>query len=168
MKEEWKDIKGYEGLYEVSSFGNIRTNKRQGTDSRIRKQNTAKNGYRLVTLCKNGKYKTCLVHRLVASAFIDNPEELPCINHLDEDKENNHVDNLEWCSYGYNNNYGTARARAVTTRYKPCVGEWPDGSKKQFNSCTIASKETGITQGNIWGACNGLWKTAGGVSWKYV
>lgn len=168
VQEEWRMITGYEGLYEVSSLGKVRTIRRQGTDGRILKQHRDRKGYCLVSLCKNGKYKTCLVHRLVALAFIENPNGFPCINHKDEDKTNNHIHNLEWCSYSYNNNYGTAKARSSAKRYKPCIGRWPDGNEKRFDSCTIASKETGIAQGNIWGACNGLWKTAGGVSWRYV
>lgn len=167
-QEEWKPITGYEGLYEVSSFGNIRTIKRQGTNSRTIKQQIDRKGYCYVSLCENGKYKRSSVHRLVATAFIENLKELPCVNHKDENKANNCVNNLEWCSYRYNNNYGTARMRASATRYKPCIGEWPDGSTKVFNSCTLASKATGIAQGNIWGACNGLWNKAGGVIWRYV
>lgn len=167
-QEVWKPIPGYEGLYDVSTFGNVRTIKRQGTNSRVLKQKLSKKGYFTVSLCKHSKYKTVGVHRLVASAFIPNINCYPCINHKDENKKNNVVNNLEWCTYEYNNNYGTARERAAKTRYKPCIGTWPDGTKRKYNSCTIASKETGIAQGNIWGACNGLWNTAGGVKWDYV
>lgn len=163
-----RPVVGYEGLYEVSSIGEIRSVKRQGTDGRVLKHKIDKSGYHLVYLCKNGKYKGQLVHRAVAEAFIQNADCLPCVNHIDENKDNNSAENLEWCTYQYNNNYGTARERASKARYKPCVGEWPDGTKRQYNSCTIASKETGIPQGNIWGACNGLWKRAGGVIWNYV
>lgn len=166
--EEWRDIPGYVGLYKVSNFGNVKTIKRQGTDDRILKLTKARNGYLNIALCKDGTYKRFGVHRLVAMAFLDNPGALPCVNHKDENKENNVLSNLEWCSHQYNNNYGTAKERATRSRYKSCVGMWEDGKIREFNSCTIASRETGISQGNIWGACNGLWKTAGGVRWKYA
>ena len=165
--EFWKPICGYEGKYLISNRGRVRTIARQGTNDRILKQRIGRNGYCLVMLLKHGKYKTHLVHRLVAIAFIGNPKSLPCVNHKDEDKQNNRVENLEWCSYQYNNNYGTARKRGSEKRWKPCIGTWADGKTRRFESCTIASRETGISQGNIWGACNGLWKTAGGVIWKY-
>lgn len=114
MTEIWKDVKGYEGLYQVSNMGRVRsvarvvTWKNQQTKSyksrmmKIRE----KNGYRVVSLYKNHKSKDNRVHRLVADAFIENPNNLPFINHIDEDKSNNKVDNLEWCTRQYNNNYG--------------------------------------------------------------
>ena len=167
VEELWKDIDGYHGAYEVSSTGRIRTRRRQGSDGRILKQRKARNGYFTVTLHNEFGYKTKQVHRLVAEAFIPNHEEYPCVNHKDENKENNAVENLEWCTYQYNNNYGTARYRASVARYKPCVGKYADGTEVRFNSCTLASKALGISQGNIWGACNGLWKRAGGLEWRY-
>lgn len=165
---EWMPIKGYESLYDISREGKIRTHRRQGTDNRILKTSINRNGYEMVALCKNSKYKTYCVHRLLAEAFIPNPDNYPMINHKDECKANNTLDNLEWCTCAYNNSYGTARERASSTRYKPCKGTWPDGTEKIYNSCTLASKDTGISQGNIWGCCNGLWKHAGGAIWKYV
>lgn len=166
--ERWKDIAGYEGLYEVSDGGMVRTIKRQGTNARVLRQNTSGKGYKMVTLCKNGKYKGYSVHRLVANAFIENKDNLPCVNHKDENKENNDASNLEWCTYRYNNAYGTARKRASMTRQRKCMARWKNGSVKVFDSCTIAAKATGISQGNIWGACNGMWKRAGGAEWSYV
>ena len=165
---EWRPIYGYEGLYEISNHGGVRAIRRQGTDGRDLKLRLSRRGYFCISLCKNGNYKTHMVHRLVASAFIRNPCGYPCVNHKDENKVNNNADNLEWCTVQYNNNYGTARTRASVKRYKPCIGTWPNGETKKYNSCTLASKDTGISQGNIWGACNGLWKTAGGVKWHYV
>ena len=166
MNEEWKPVPGFEGLYEVSSFGRVKTSRRKGSPGGILKLCPSR-GYYSVALCKDGKYFRILVHRLVATVFLENPDNLPCVNHKDENGTNNRVENLEWCTYAYNNSYGTARERGVIARWKPCIGIWPDGSIKQYNSCTLASKDTGISQGNIWGACNGLWHRAGGVVWKY-
>ena len=168
MIEVWKNIDGYDGNYEVSNMGNVRTKFRQGTKGGYLKQRKDSNGYLVVQLCKDGKYKMMSVHRIVAKAFINNPDNYPCVNHKDERKDNNCVDNLEWCSYAYNNAYGTAKERASISRYKRCVGTWPDGHTEYFDSCTLAAKATGIAQGNIWGACNGLWHKAGGVTWKYA
>lgn len=164
----WVPLKGYEGLYDISTDGKIRTHRRQGTDERILKTHIRDDDYEYITLCKNGHYKTHLVHRLLAENFIPNPNNYPTINHKDEIKHNNSLDNLEWCTYTYNNNYGTARERASIKRYKPCRGIWPNGTEKIYDSCTLAAKDTGIAQGNIWGCCNGLWKHAGGVVWEYV
>jgi len=165
--ELWKSVQGYEGLYEVSNLGRVRSARRQGSQGMIIKTRKCNKGYDVVSLCKTGKYHTALVHRLVAQSFIENPNSYPCVNHKDENKGNNHADNLEWCSYSYNNVYGTGPERRVKARYKQCVGTWPDGTERYYQSCTIASRETGIAQGNIWGACNGLWKHAGGITWRY-
>lgn len=104
MKEIWKDIKDYEGHYQVSNLSRVKSIK-FGKEI-IMKQNI-KRGYYYVGLLKNGKQKNYLVHRLVAEAFLDNPNNYPCVNHKDEDKLNNNVDNLEWCTASYNNTYGT-------------------------------------------------------------
>lgn len=114
MMEEWRAVPGYEGLYEVSNMGNVR-NVRRNTLLRLSKTNY---GYIRVGLCKNGISTGFQVHRLVAQAFIPNPDNLPQINHLDEDKTNNNVDNLEWCTAKYNINYGTARIRSINTKIK--------------------------------------------------
>ena len=102
VEEVWKDIEGYEGLYEVSSFGRVRNSK----SKRIRKQNLVK-GYLMIGLSKDGKKKVFSVHRLVALNFIPNPEEKPEVNHLDEIKTNNNVDNLAWATSKENSNWGT-------------------------------------------------------------
>ena len=101
-KEIWADIVGYEGLYMVSSLGNIKSLKK----GLIRKQSDNGNGYKCISLYKNNKSKTFYVHRLVAQAFIPNPNNLPQVNHKDENPSNNCVNNLEWCDSKYNSNYG--------------------------------------------------------------
>jgi hypothetical protein len=121
MTEIWKSIQGYEGLYEVSNFGNVRSldrvirSKHNGTTLRKGRILTPfyeeKKGYYQVSLSKNGKNKKHRVHRLVASAFLENPLDYTDVNHKDEDKTNNNVDNLEWCTRKYNNNYGTKPER---------------------------------------------------------
>lgn len=97
-----KDIKGYEGLYAVTEDGKVFGYKR----GRYLIPQTTDGKYFRVKLSKNGKTKTYLIHRLVAEAFIDNPDNKPCINHIDENGLNNHVSNLEWCTYKENNNHG--------------------------------------------------------------
>ena len=102
--EIWKDVKGYNGKYQISNCGRVWSKKRQI----YLKPAENNNGYLSVMLyAPNGKGKRELVHRLVAINFLDNPNNYPCVNHKDENKQNNHVTNLEWCSHKYNMNYGT-------------------------------------------------------------
>lgn len=124
MSEKWKPVKGYEGLYEVSDFGRIKSlkrtetvkNKRGETYTRSHKERIlaqtldGRSNYLQVMLCKDGKGKKHLVHRLVANAFIENPLSLQEVNHIDEDKTNNCAANLEWCTHKYNSNYGSRQA----------------------------------------------------------
>ena len=112
--EEWKNVIGYEGLYEVSNKGNVR-NVRRNTLLKLSKN---RYGYIQVYLYKNGIRTVFRVHRLVAEAFIPNPDNLPQINHKNEDKSNNCVENLEWCTAKYNNNYGHRTENAINTRVK--------------------------------------------------
>lgn len=105
-KEIWKDIPGYEGLYKVSNLGNVKSLKRNGIKGIILKGEKDEFDYKRVTLCKKNKTKKYKVHRLVAQAFIPNPNNLPQINHKDENSKNNNVENLEWCTAKYNSNYG--------------------------------------------------------------
>lgn len=112
--EQWKDIEGYEGLYQVSNLGNVkslnRTSIKEGRDYRVKekilKTFLCSSGYPTVVLSNNGKKETLMVHRLVALHFIPNPHKYEQINHKDENKNNNNVDNLEWCTQDYNLHYG--------------------------------------------------------------
>ena len=119
QKEIWKPIDGFEGLYEVSNLGRIKILQKTRSDGKVYKEKLMKistNGsYCEVSLHKEGKASHHLVHRLVAKAFIPNPEGLPQVNHIDENKTNNCVENLEWCTAKYNSNYGTRakRLRAI-------------------------------------------------------
>lgn len=105
--ETFLSVPGYDGLYEVSNLGNVKSLR----SGRLMKRSLSSIGYEMTTLTKDGKQKTYLIHRLVALAFIPNPENLEEINHKDEVKTNNRVENLEWCTRKYNLNYGTYRER---------------------------------------------------------
>ena len=110
MIEEWRPIVGFEGLYEVSNTGQVRNCR-----GKLLRPGLNHNGYLKCVLCKKGKTKTIYIHRLVAQAFLSNPDNLPQVNHKDEDKTNNSVDNLEWCDSKYNVNYGSAQDKRVKT-----------------------------------------------------
>ena len=110
MIEIWKNIQGYEGLYQISNLGRVKS--LHYNKEKILKPNKYGAGYYGVALSKNNKHKRYSIHRLVAIAFIPNPNNLPQVNHKDEDKTNNRVDNLEWCTNEYNMNYGTRNERA--------------------------------------------------------
>ncbi len=109
MEEVWKDIKGYEGLYQISNTGKVKSLKRimksRKCEEIIKKPSKLPKGYLKVSLCKEGKIKYYSIHRLVAEAFIPNPNNLPCVNHKDCNPQNNEVSNLEWISYKENNSY---------------------------------------------------------------
>ena len=139
MTEEiWRPIKGYEGLYDVSSYGRVRSVDRyksnnggiQWIKERILSPEKDKCGYLQVFLHCNGKQHQRKIHRLVAQTFISNPDNLPCVNHKDEDKTNNRVDNLEWCDAKYNCNYGTRNIRIRETKMKN--GYWTGLSEKEY------------------------------------
>lgn len=176
-EEEWRPITGYEGLYEVSNYGNVRSVTRKvrcrgqgyrAIKSRPRQIQQRGNGYLFVSLCKNGKHKMFSVHRLVADAFIPNPNKFPQVNHRDEDKTNNHVENLEWCTSVYNAWYGTAIARAANSESVP-VNAYKDGFLlATFRSAMEAERMTGINHTSISSCLHGKLKAAGGYEWKFA
>ena len=176
-KEIWKDIKGYEGQYQVSNLGRVKSLNYRGIGKeQILIPSKQTTGYLFVVLHKNGTRKTFTIHRLAAQAFIENHENLPCVNHIDEDKTNNCVDNLEWCSHEYNINYGTHNARCLETKkLKKCknaekpVLQFTKANKfiKEFPSIHEATRCTGINKGNICSCFKGRRTTAGGFVWKY-
>ena len=127
INEQWKPVEGFEGLYAVSNLGRVKS---LGND-KSRKEKILKphkvNGYLRVTLCKDWKRKFFLVHRLVAEAFLPNPEGLEQVNHIDENKTNNVVSNLEFCDCKYNNNYGTRNKRVASALSKSVeASKYPD------------------------------------------
>lgn len=165
MKQVWKPIKGYENLYEVSNLGEVRSLCGRYGANRILKQCRGSRGYMLVTLCDKGKQKTVNVHRLVADAFVPNPDSLPCVNHKDEDRTNNCASNLEWCSYYHNNVYGSRLTKSAMKIGRPvrCVE-----TGVIYSSSRAAHKETGVRQSGISLCCNGKLKTSGGFHWEFV
>ena len=118
MSEIWKDIPNYENLYQISNYGRVRSLHNRYKNKLYLKPCATSKGYLSVSLCKDHTQKAFNIHRLVAEAFIPNPKNLPCINHIDENKENNIFSNLEWCTYQYNNTYGHRLERCSETRKK--------------------------------------------------
>ena len=183
MTEVWKGIKGYEGLYQVSNMGRVKSLDRTAIDKagrkrhykgRILKPVISSDGYLRVFLCNGrGKQKDCFVHRLVCEAFHKNPKNKPCVNHIDENKTNNTASNLEWCTVKENNNYGTRTARATKATAKvlskPVVQYTKDGKLiKVWQSTHEVERQLGFNNSNISAVARGERKTAYGYVWKYV
>ena len=172
MEEIWKDIEGYEGLYQVSNMGNVRSlNYHLTGKTQILRPRFNGRGYLRVILCKDRKGKGHSVHRLVAATFLPNPDGLPQVDHIDEDKTNNRVENLEWCDCAHNINHGTHNERIASARLNNpriskrvrCVE-----TGKVYPSQSEVARQTGIAKSNISAACRGKYKTAGGFHWEYV
>jgi hypothetical protein len=160
-KEIWKDIKGYENKYQISNFGRVKSlNYLRTKKEKLLKVHSDKNGYLVLNLSKDGKSKCVKVHRLVAEMFIENPHNYTQVNHKDENKKNNNVNNLEWCTIKYNNLYGT-HIEKLKKRIL-CVE-----LNKTYESIIKASKELNINNSDICACCKGKLKTAGGYRWKY-
>lgn len=173
--EEWRPVVGYEGLYEVSSFGRVRSVDRfvRGRSGKpkpckgiARKNELVGGGYYQVALCKDGKHNHCLVHRLVAEAFIPNPDNLPQVNHKDECKTNNAIWNLEWCGAKYNQGYGTCIERRAEKQKRGVVGtSIKDGSVIRFNSVREAM-DNGFWY--VIDCCKGIKTRYKGYIWSYA
>lgn len=158
--ETWNNIEGYEGLYQVSSWGRVK-NSRSG---RVLKAGKNNDGYLRVNLCKHGNVKQYYIHRLVAKTFIPNPQNKPQVNHIDEDKENNRVENLEWCTVRANLNHGTYNSRMSKTKSKPiiCIE-----TGIEYSSGKECARQMGLNRGNIASVLKGRYKTTGGYTFKY-
>lgn len=168
MEEIWRSIKDYEGLYEVSNWGRVRSlgfwvNNRDGSRHWKRgcvlQPGKQENGYLIVVLYKDGVKKTCTVHRLVAMAFLSNPDNLPQVNHKDENKENNRVENLEWCDGPYNIRYSKAKTVYQYTLDGKLAAVWP--------STIECERQTGFNNACISKCCIGKRKIHKGFRWTY-
>ena len=178
MNEIWKtavyDSEIYEELYKVSNLGRILSlNYRNTGKSELMTPFDSGDGYLKVQLWKNGKYKICRVHRLVAETFLENPENLPEVNHIDEDKTNNRVDNLEWKSHRDNCNHGTRNQRAAKAKINgkkskkvlqftlsgEFIREWPS-----IHEC----ERNGFNRGAVAACCHGKQKTHKGFLWMFA
>lgn len=169
MTEEiWKDIKGYEGLYQVSDLGRVKSFKRDS--ERILKPLTKTTGYKSVTLSnKQVKHQSINVHRLVADAFIPNPDNKPQVNHIDEDKTNNMVSNLEWVTAKENANHGTAIERRKQHPNSHCNRKKIvcTTTSDEYSSISEAANELNLSAGNIINVVRGRYKQTGGYTFEY-
>ena len=162
--EIWLPVVGYEGIYEVSDRGNIRNANGMVMQKHLNR------GYENIGLSKDGVHKTEKVHQLVAKAFLSNPDNLPEINHKDENRANNDVDNLEWCTPQYNSSYGHRTENNAKAHEKKVIATLDDGTEEIYNSQTEAARQLKGSAGNINQALSGFNGTqkAYGRTWRYA
>lgn len=176
-QEEWRDIKQFPGTHQVSNLGRVRSldykvkngHGWRSVRGQILKPFKTWNGYLEITI--GGKnHKHFMVHRLVAEAFIPNPDNLPIINHKDENKTNNHVDNLEWCTKSYNALYGSCQEKLRKHKCRKVVAIDKDSLQivKTYNSMQEAMADTKAHKVSISQVCRGRGKSAGGFIWRYA
>ena len=164
MEEIWKDIQDYNGDYQVSNLGRIRTFK-QGAQGRILSPILNRGRYLKINLYKDGKMQTHAIHRLVAEAFIPNPNNLPQVNHKDENGQNNCVDNLEWCDAQYNNTYGARIEKTIAKKSYPvlCIE-----TNTTYKNSVKAGAMLNIHPRLIRGVCNGEHHTTHNLHFQYI
>lgn len=179
MIEEWRNINGYEGMYEVSDKGRVRSLPRKVKNNhsykivsgKILKQTNIKKGYKRVTFSVNQKSKSFLVHRLVAAAFIENPKNYLIINHIDENPTNNRVENLEWCTYKHNANHGTAIQRTTDKLTNgPCskrVYQYKGDSLVKIWPSASECGRNGFHQAHVSACARGERREHKGFKWSY-
>lgn len=183
-KEVWKDIPEYQDFYQISNFGRVRALQRtilhkpsvkfpNGRKVVYKERelipSTDNNGYLFIQLYKNGNFKSKRIHRLVAETFLPNPQNLEQVNHIDENKTNNCVNNLQWCSPKYNVNYGTGKYRKVRNNIPVLQFSKQGEFIAEYNSATAATIALGIPQfyaRDILRVCRGVGKTVQGFIWK--
>ena len=190
MREEiWKDIEDYEGLYQVSNFGRVKSverwvysgkgNSTKRLNPELIKSQAINHGYSVVTIWKDNKIKMMKIHRLVCQAFTLNPNNKPCVNHIDGVKTNNYVENLEWCTYSENHKHAYKNG-LMTGYFQGKFGK--DNSKSRpvfqinpksgdvirgYDAIMDAHRDTGISFSNISAVCNGKRRIAGGYIWHF-
>jgi len=172
IKEVWSDIDGYEGLYQISNYGRVKSLKRKtyrenryghtflNHNEKILKNNTRKDGYVNTTLYKDGKAKSYAIHRLVAQHFVINPNNYKEINHKDENKTNNFAGNLEWCTRTYNNRYSKSKK---VNQY-----DLKGNYIKTWDSIKEAAEANNAILGNISNCCKEKAKKTAGYIWRYA
>lgn len=173
--EIWKDVVGYEGLYKVSNFGRIKSCPlRSNHNGELIMKNQIITGYKVVSLCKNNKMKLVKVHRLVAIAFIDNPDNKPQVNHIDGNKLNNNVDNLEWVTAQENSLHafrlGLRESQKGKENNRSVVVQQLDTNgniKAEYFGTREAERQTLVNHSAISACCKGKLKSAGGWRWQY-
>ena len=189
MQEIWKDIEGYEGFYQVSNLGRVRSldhiaHSKNGVPQyrhgKILKQSTVRSGYKRVHISKDGNAEYRAVHRLVAFAFCEKPEGMDIVNHLDNDPSNNRADNLEWTDCKGNMQHATRQGRmgwqpenlkkAQEARKIPVITIAPDGTRTWFPSQADAAKALHVTRSHIGSICNGRYgyKSSHGYRFEYA
>lgn len=179
MSVKWADVIGYEGLYEVSTDGRVRTVQHVTNGHVIRSRELTISVYKSqryarVRLYKNGKSKDLVVHRLVAEAFIPNPERKPQVNHIDGNKRNNSVSNLEWCTQAENNRHAIDNGlqdpsvMIETTRKKVLQLDMGGNVVKEWRSLSDAARALGLQVSNISHCCKGRIGSTGGYKWQLV
>ena len=176
MTEEWRDVVGYEGVYQVSNWGRVK--RLGGTPwrkyDRLLKPALVGAGYYQMRLCTECKKRYFYVHQLVAQAFIPNPNGYTEVNHIDENKLNNRVENLEWCDHHYNLNYGVHNAKLSLSatnnikRSKPVSQYTLDGQFVKTYPSMGEAQRNGFFTGAISNCCRGKQKQHSGYIWKYA
>lgn len=173
MKEIWKDIEEYEGIYQVSNLGRVRSLDRlDGANHRLNgkvlkiRKNT--HGYLDISLYKNSVSSNNTIHRLVAEAFIPNPENKPQVNHIDEDKTNNSLANLEWMTAKENNNHGTRNERSSKTKSIAIIAtNTTTCESTEFYGINECARQLDLNSANITSVLKGRYKQTGGYTFKY-
>lgn len=163
--EIWKDIPDYEGIYQVSNMGRLKRLLKNGRENFLCGKKD-KDGYVTVILSKNQKKKYCRLHRVVASAFAPNPDNKKEVNHIDKNKQNNEVSNLEWVTTAENIRHSFLTGRK--TRKTPVLQFTPEMELvARYPSIKEASEQQNVKQNNISACCRGRLKTVGGYIWRY-